>query len=136
MSDSAIGIIVLAAGGSLRLGKPKQLLEYEGKSLLRRSVEAAVEFESEGENVVVVLGFEADKLAKEVNDLPVSIALNKRWADGMSSSIREGLSTLLETNPGVAAVVVMLCDQPFVNEKTITSLVNTYQSSGKPIVAS
>jgi molybdenum cofactor cytidylyltransferase len=133
MSESAIGIIILAAGGSLRLGRPKQLLEYKGKSLLRRSVEAALECEIE--NVVVVLGFEADELAKELLELPVNIAPNDSWAQGISSSIKAGLGTLLELNPDTSAVVVMLCDQPYVREKTITSLVNTYRSSGKAIVA-
>ena len=133
MSKPEIGIIILAAGGSLRLGKPKQLLEYEGKSLLRRSAEAALACECE--NVVVVLGFEADELGKEVFDLPVKIVLNDLWVEGIGSSIKAGLAELLEGSPDISAVVVMLCDQPYVNEKTISSLVNTYRSSGKPIVA-
>ena len=133
MSKSGIGIIILAAGGSLRLGKPKQLLEYEGQSLLRRSAEAALNCECE--NVVVVMGFEADDLAKELRDLPVGIALNERWAEGISSSIKAGLIKLFDTNPDIVAVVIMLCDQPFVNEQTIRSLVDTYRLSGKPVVA-
>ena len=133
MSNPEIGIIILAAGESIRLGKPKQLLEYEGKSLLRRSVEAALECECE--KVVVVLGFKAEELAKEVGDLPVNIARNDNWAEGISSSIKTGLARLLETNPDIGAVVIMLCDQPFVNEKTIRSLVDTFQARGKPIVA-
>ena len=133
MSVSEIGIIILAAGGSTRLGKPKQLVEYEGKSLLRRSVETALT--SECESVVVVLGFDADELAKGVGDLPVRTVRNESWADGISSSIRAGLARLLLTNPDIAAVVVMLCDQPHVNGKTITSLITTYRSIGTPIVA-
>jgi molybdenum cofactor cytidylyltransferase len=133
MPNPEIGIIILAAGGSLRLGRPKQVLEYKGKSLLRRSAEAAIACECE--SVVVVLGFEADELAKELLDLPVNISLNDIWAEGISSSIKAGLANLLETDPDIAAVVVMLSDQPYVSQKTITSLVNTYKSSGKPIVA-
>ena len=133
MTEPRIGIVILAAGSSIRLGKPKQLLEYEGKSLLRRSVEAALECGCE--SVVVVLGSEADELAKELRDLPVSIALNDSWAEGISSSIKAGLIKLFDMDPHVAAVVVMLCDQPYVSEKSITSLVNTYRLSGKPIVA-
>jgi molybdenum cofactor cytidylyltransferase len=133
MSNPGIGIIILAAGASIRLGKPKQQLEYEGKSLLRRSVEAALECECG--NVVVVLGYEADEFAKEVCDLPVNTAWNHNWAEGISSSIKAGLAGLLETSPEIAAVVIMLSDQPYVNKKTIAYLVNTYESSGKPIVA-
>ena len=133
MSNLEIGIIVLAAGGSTRLGKPKQLLTYKGKSLLRRSVEAAIECGCG--KVTVVLGFEAEEIAKDVLDLPIEIVRNDIWSEGIASSIKAGLENLLETNPGLAAVVVMLSDQPYVNEKTIASLINTYKSSGKPIVA-
>jgi molybdenum cofactor cytidylyltransferase len=133
MLNPEIGIIILAAGGSLRLGKPKQLIEYEGTSLLRRSVEAALNCECGG--VVVVLGFEADVLSKHVRDLPATITRNENWAVGMSSSIKAGLIKLFDTKPDIVAVVIMLCDQPFVNEQTIRSLVDTYRLSGKPVVA-
>ena len=133
MSSLEIGIIVLAAGGSTRLGKPKQLLKYKGKSLLHRAVGAAVDCGCG--KVTVVLGFEAEEIAKELGDLPVNIVLNDIWSDGISSSIKKGLASLLEMNPDLAAVVLMLSDQPYVTEKTIGSLVKGYKSSGKPIVA-
>ena len=131
---SEIGIIILAAGASTRLNKPKQLVPFEGKSLLRRSADVALACGCD--HVVVVLGYEADTLAHEVRDLPVEVVHNDDWAVGISSSIKSGLTRLRETDPNISAVVIMLCDQPFVKEKTITSLMDNYRSTGKPIVAS
>src|SRR3990170_2001437 len=92
-----IGGLLLAAGGSRRLGTPKQLLEFEGKTLLLRAAEALVE--TSCEPVVVVLGAEIERSKDEIEDLPVSFAINDDWESGMSSSIRVGLEKLLAIEP-------------------------------------
>ncbi|HEX9927422.1 MAG TPA: nucleotidyltransferase family protein [Pyrinomonadaceae bacterium] len=129
-----IGIIILAAGASTRMnGKPKQLLEFEGKTLLRRAAETAL---SSGlRPVAVVLGANAEKLQTEIKDLPVHPAINENWASGMGGSIKTGLSVLLAENMDTEAAILMLCDQPFVTAETLNRLVETFQKTKKPIAA-
>jgi len=84
-SDVTIGGLLLAAGGSSRLGQPKQLLQFEGRSLIRRAAETLVD--SGCDPVVVVLGAEIERSAEELSDLTLYICVNKNWNTGMSSSI-------------------------------------------------
>lgn len=132
-----IAVVVLAAGASTRMGTPKQLLSHEGQSLLRRA--AAVALNSICRPVVVVVGAHAEMLRRELNELPVRVVENERWPEGMSSSIRAGVEALKdddESAGGPEAVVLMVCDQPFVNSELINELVNAYRSGRAPIVAS
>jgi len=92
-SDSPnIGMIILAAGASSRMGTPKQLLPYRGRSFLSHIAEAAVA--SVCYPVVVVLGANTEQIKPEVSQLPVQVVENKYWAKGMSSSIRSGIKAL------------------------------------------
>jgi len=92
-AGGTVGIIVLAAGGSTRMGVPKQLLLYRRQSLLRRAMETAVA--TVCRPVVVVLGANAGRLCDEAKQLPVHVAENKRWKEGMSSSIQLGMQRSL-----------------------------------------
>lgn len=127
-----IGIIILAAGESKRLGKPKQLLNFQEKSLLRRITETAIETENK---TVVVLGAKADKIIGEVKDFPVEIVINENWESGMSSSIKSGLEKLLEIESELESAILLLCDQPFVNMETVSQLIETQVKTQKSIVA-
>jgi molybdenum cofactor cytidylyltransferase len=134
LPDKSIGIIILAAGASSRMnGQPKQLLEFEGKTLLRRAAETALS--SNLRPVVVVLGANAEKSLPEIKDLPVLPAINENWASGMGGSIKTGLSVLLAENTDIEAAILMLCDQPFVTAETLNRLVETFQKTKKPIAA-
>ncbi len=130
-NHSTTGIVILAAGASTRLGTPKQLLNFGGRSLLRRAVESALD--SVCRPVVVVLGAEADRLAGEVSGLPVQTVVNGRWNSGIGSSIRAGIETL---EGGVDAAVILLCDQPLVTGPVIDAIVAAYSASGRSIVVS
>jgi molybdenum cofactor cytidylyltransferase len=136
VSQSSIAIIVLAAGASSRMGVPKQLLMFEGETLLRRSVRAALETRARA--VVVVLGSDADAMREESNVPGALTVVNQSWPAGMSSSLRCGLRrALAAAEPdGIEAVIVMLCDQPFVTSKVIRRLVDAYRKGGALLVAS
>jgi molybdenum cofactor cytidylyltransferase len=127
-----LGLLLLAAGASSRLGAPKQLLNYEGQSLLRRAANAALA--SVCRPVVVVLGAHRKRVECEITDLPLDIVINEQWASGMAASIRAGLEHLT-ANATTRAVVVTLCDQPRVDSKTINALVATYRMTRAPLVA-
>ena len=133
-TQAKIGVIILAAGASTRMGQPKQLLLHRGQTLLRRAVDTALG--SMCHAVVVVIGAHAELLRKEIEELPVSVAENRNWANGMSSSIQTGLRELMMTHSEIDAAVVMLADQPLVTATLINQLVDVRRNTGKGIVAS
>src|ERR1700743_3229576 len=102
------GIVILAAGSSSRLGQPKQNLVYKGKTLLQRAVETAMA--SICETVVVVLGANTEVIKPTIANYGVEIVENIEWNEGMASSIRNGLKKVLQMNPHVQSVILMLCD--------------------------
>jgi molybdenum cofactor cytidylyltransferase len=132
--NSKIGLILLAAGASSRLGNfPKQLLEFQGETLIRQATKNALA--AECGKICVVLGAEAEKIKREIGDLPVEIAVNEDWADGMSSSLKCGLGKLLEIEPNLSAAVVMLGDQPLIDSTIINRLIEAFLKTQTPIVA-
>lgn len=131
---SKIGIIILAAGASVRMGKPKQLLEYNGKTLLLHTIQEAVD--SVCFPIVTVLGSTADILKVEIKNSDVKMAENIEWKNGMSSSIKVGLQKLLDSDDQINGVLIMVCDQPLVSVEIINQIVETHQKSDSLIVAS
>jgi len=129
-----VAVIILAAGGSSRLGRAKQLLPVHGKSLLRRSVEAAVQ--SRAARCFVVLGSEASACATEVADLPAEVVVHSLWRNGMASSIRAGVQAARRSYPELEAVVIALCDQPYLDASVINGLIEAWRASSCSIVAS
>jgi len=105
------GAVVLAAGGSSRLGRPKQLLKRKGKTLLRRTVEAALQ--AGGAPVVVVIGAHSEEMQAELAGLQVLVARNEKWSEGLSSSLRLGIEALQPTE--AQAALLLPCDQPLLS---------------------
>jgi molybdenum cofactor cytidylyltransferase len=130
---AAPGLVLLAAGGSTRLGHSKQLLRWNGRSLLRRAAETALA--SGCHPVVVVLGAGADAHRAELEGLPVRDVENTRWREGMGGSLRLGMEALRE-EPSLEAVVLMVCDQPAVDAEHLRALMRARQEQGRPVVAS
>ena len=129
---NSCGIIILAAGASARLGKPKQLLQYHGQTLLNHAVNEAVNAKVDA--VVVVLGNNAEMFKKEIDKEMVRIVVNEGWEEGMASSVRLGLDTLLNIKPYIDAVIFMVCDQPHISSSVLNELITTQQKTTKQIV--
>lgn len=129
-----IGLILLAAGGATRMGTPKQLLRYRGRTLLRHAAEVAVA--SGLTPVLVVLGAQADILKVQLTGLPVRTVVHEEWDKGVGGSIRAGIQALQAASAHVEAVVITLCDQPLVGPDDVARLVESHRATGKPIVAS
>jgi molybdenum cofactor cytidylyltransferase len=102
--------LVLAAGGSARLGQPKQLLTRDGEALVHRAVRLAIE--SGASQTFVVIGAHAEAVIDAVRDLPCHAIENARWAEGLSSSLRCVASRLVAAG---SCVLVLGCDQPAVD---------------------
>lgn len=127
------GIIILAAGQSSRMGKPKQNLMYHGKTLLQHAVSAAIC--SECRPVIVVLGANSESIVPEIEGHDIQLIQNPEWAQGMSTSIVKAI-TQLQIIEAIDSVIIMLCDQPFVNEELIDQIIKKQTETGKGIVAS
>ena len=153
-----MAIVVLAAGGSSRLGRPKQLVRWRGRTLLRRAAETAVASVREAGAsvreagasvghparsaavaagpVVVVLGAHARQMRSELEGLPVRVVVNRRWRDGIAGSLQTGVRAVRAASGrgGPGAVLFVTCDQPYVTPRLLRSLVQRFRR-GAPIVA-
>lgn len=129
-----ISIILLAAGSSSRLGQSKQLVLVNGKSLLALSALAALE--SGVDRVLVVLGANASAHKKAIESQPVEFVINDEWSKGMGNSLKKGLTHLISLNPHTDAVIIMVCDQPYLTGTHLNNLIIAYQENHALIVAS
>ena len=129
-----VGAVVLAAGGSARFAKPKQLAIFRGETLVRRIV--AVANEAECVPIVVVVGREAAQITSELAGLPVSIIEHPNWSKGLGSSIAVGLKHALRIVANLDAAILLTCDQPFVNATTLRQLIQLHLENRTTIVAS
>ena len=124
--------VILAAGESSRFGKPKQLTKLNDKCLLEWVVDAALA--SDLETVVLILGFEHQKILQRLGDKKQSdkfqVAINPRFRDGQSQSVALGVSMIADT---YGAVMFLLGDQPMVEPATINHLLDCFRPSGKNI---
>lgn len=132
-SPPRCGLVILAAGASRRMGSPKQLIEIDGRPLLVRAIEAALA--APVWPVVVVLGANATAIRPVIGHLPVLVVDNPAWAEGMASSIREGVATLRQFSRALDAAVLALCDQPGFSAATVESLLAAHRATGRGIVA-
>jgi molybdenum cofactor cytidylyltransferase len=124
-----LGALILAAGGSSRMGGPKQLLEIGGRPLVARAVDAALE--AKARPVVVVLGPDSGRVLAPIADRGIVAVHNPDWATGLSSSIRVGLAALLAAGPFLDAVLVAPCDQPALSAEVILRLAAAHRSGGR-----
>ena len=112
-----VGAIILAAGESKRLGQPKQLIQFRGKTLIENAVNTAAEVCS---SVAVVLGAHAATILSSVPRGAILVR-NERWAEGMASSISAGLT---EIQNDCDMVILMSCDQPLVTPGLLSKLIS------------
>ena len=126
-----VGAVILAAGGSSRLGQPKQLLEFRGETLVHRAVRAAAE--AGCAPVLVVVGETGAAIREEIRETSATIVENAEWRRGIGTSIRCGLEQM---PPVVEAVVLLTCDQLFLDASIVGQLIAAQEETGKPIVAS
>jgi molybdenum cofactor cytidylyltransferase len=122
-----LAAVILAAGGSSRMGQPKQLLKFRGTSLLRRAIETAMAVPTE--QVIVVLGHAADQLLPECTATNATVVLNDQWTEGVSTSLRGGLAAVSSEARGV---FIYPADMPLVTPEALRELAHRQQVSGRP----
>jgi molybdenum cofactor cytidylyltransferase len=127
--ESTAGVI-LAAGGSTRMGQPKPLLLWRGEPFIRHVARTAL---AAGLSpVVIVTGAHDSEIRAAVSDLPVQVIHNVEWAAGQSTSVRCGLQALPEAT---GSAIFLLADQPHIPIELVRGLIELHAQSLPPIVA-
>jgi molybdenum cofactor cytidylyltransferase len=132
LSEKRTAGLILAAGNSSRFGGLKQLASFDGEPLLARVIRAALS--SELDAVVVVLGFEAEKISGQLGDALVhpalSVVTNSAWQQGMATSLRAGMAQI---DRSFDSVMVMLGDFPHLDSRIIDQVLHIFRISDRGI---
>ena len=124
-----LAVLILAAGTSSRLGKPKQLLKIKDETLIQIAVKKALNL---SDDVKVVLGHKSYEIIEELKDFPISILINPNYEQGMGSSISFGMKDFNKSKK----VLIMLCDQPLIPLSHYKSLIKKSKENENLIICS
>jgi molybdenum cofactor cytidylyltransferase len=124
-----IWALILAAGESKRMGRSKQLLPFENKTILETVIDHITQ--SAVDQILTVLGAQHKEIEKVIKDLPVKSVYNPNFKEGMLSSAQKGFVSIPEK---AEAVLVFLGDQPRIPSSVIDQVITAYHSSEKGIV--
>lgn len=128
--------LLLAAGASSRLGRPKQLVEIEGRSLVRRAVQNWLDLELDGVQILtltVVTGCQASDVDAQLSGLPVRVEHCPGWSSGMGASLAHGAGLAPENADGL---MILLCDQWRLDSARLAALATAWRSDISTILAS
>lgn len=128
-----IPILLLAAGGSSRMGQPKQLLPWGSQTLIENQIQTLLKT---GNPVNVVLGSNSNLIIPVIEKFQVNVFINTDWESGMGSSISLGISQLLQKFPDADGILITLLDQPLITTSYIEKMIGTYQSNSQQILVS
>jgi molybdenum cofactor cytidylyltransferase len=130
---SRVAAVVLAAGGSTRMGSPKQLLPVNGESLIRRAAKTALA--SRCAAAFVVVGAHASAVTRQLHGLGLVVVRNPRWRDGLGSSIGVGVGEVAAAHPAFDAALITLVDQPAVTSALLDRLLRAAEAAPAGLVA-
>ena len=124
-----VSAILLAAGESKRMGKPKLLLPFGKGTILGQTIDNLLS--SKVGEVIVVVGYKAQEMIKTIANRPVKVAMNPFYHQGMSTSIATGLNLV---DDKARRLMIALADQPLINNKTFNRLVEESLGADKGII--
>lgn len=130
MTREGVAVIIPAAGGSRRLGQPKQLVSWGGRTLVENAIDTALAIEPD--RVIVVLGAHEAAVRRVLEDRPVEIVVNERWSRGLGGSIAAGAKALEKSRGELQSILVHLCDQPHVSPRTLRRLWERFREGEAP----
>ena len=128
-----IPVLLLAAGGSSRMGQPKQLLPWGNQTLIEHQIEI---LQDTGNPINVVIGSNSDLVIPIIEKYPVNILVNTNWESGMGSSISLGINQIIQKFPNAKGVMMTLLDQPLITTAFFKKMLDAYQPSSKQILVS
>jgi molybdenum cofactor cytidylyltransferase len=134
MYESKITVLILAAGGSSRLGQPKQLLPWKSSNLLQHTLDTVDEINSY--ETVLVLGANYNEIFSEINTKEIHVVHNKSWYKGLGHSIAVGVKYIKESIPETEAILIMLADQPLISDMYLLKMISEFKTGTQQIIAS
>jgi molybdenum cofactor cytidylyltransferase len=129
-----IACLLLAAGSSSRMGKPKMLLPFNGKTLLQHAIDEVNKLSDN--KLLVVTGRHHDLTEKILLEQKISFVENKNWEEGMGSSIQTGMQYILEKYSEPENVIILVCDQPYLSSSLLLQLIAAQEQTGRGISVS
>ena len=124
-----INAIILAAGESQRMGKPKPLLKFEDKTFLEQII--SVLKLSDADRVTVVLGAEAETIKKSIDLSGTNVVINKDYQKGQLSSL---IVAIKDTPDETEVILVCLVDNPFITREVVNEIISKFKETNKPII--
>jgi len=128
-----IPILLLAAGGSSRMGKPKQLLPWGEQTLIEHQIQTLLKTDN---SVNVVLGSNSNLIIPVIEKYPVNIFINSDWERGMGSSISFGIQQIIQNFPEAEGVLITLLDQPLLTTSYFEKMLDDFQPGSQQILIS
>ncbi|MCG6188848.1 nucleotidyltransferase family protein [Maribellus maritimus] len=128
-----IPILLLAAGSSSRMGRPKQLLPWGKQTLIEHQIETLLKSD---QPVNVVLGANSKAVIPLIKKFEINVFINKNWEKGMGSSIASGICQLSEKSPSATGVLITLLDQPLITATHIKKMVTGFTQGNQQIIVS
>lgn len=126
--------VLLAAGTSDRFGSRNKLLApYDGEPLVRHAAETLVA--ADVDPVIVVVGYEAQRVRDALEDVPVETVENRAFDAGQSTSVRTGVREARARSESIDAVLFALGDMPHVDPDSVDALVSAYAAGAGPVLA-
>jgi len=125
-----IAAVILSAGESSRMGRPKALLPIDGQTFIEKIIGALRQ--AGLENIIVILGYDAEAMRQKITHLPVTILVNPDYRKGQLSSLRVAIRHLL-ANDRCSGLLVHLVDHPYIDAALVNLLIERFDGSGKLI---
>jgi len=129
-----IGILLLAAGASHRMGRPKQLLKIGEETLIERAIKLTQAINHQ--QTIIVLGANAEKIKPSITPMEkLAVIINENWQRGMGTTVKAGIGFFLAQKQKYSAIIIMVCDQPYLTTEKLEELIAKHQQSKAAIVA-
>jgi len=125
--------LLLAAGSSSRMGKPKMLLAFNGKTFLQHAIDEIKNSNTSG--LIVVTGCYHQQLTEILLPQQINFFENKNWEEGMGASIQTGIDYIMQQYPATDNIIIAVCDQPYISSSLLNELITAKQKTGKGIIA-
>ena len=134
MLSNKIAVIILAAGNSNRMGKIKQLLEWEDKTIIEKIIKLSLSLKTK--DVFVVLGSNYKKIYDVINKYNITIIKNNSWENGIGSSISTGIKKVMGYYNSLDGILIILGDQPLISKKYLKKMIHVFFKKKPDIISS